>query len=63
MVTFQHMMNFHHSNKPVKIELAHAQAPFWSHKIPLDFDIDIQFGEIVGHGVWLIGPKLFRPKA
>ena len=41
------------------MELAHAQAPFWSHKIPLDFDIDIQFGEIVGHGVWLIGPKLF----
>ena len=22
-----------------------------------------QFGERVGHGAWLIGPKLFRPKA
>ena len=23
----------------------------------------VQFGEIVGHGGWLIGPKLFRPEA
>ena len=31
--------------------------------INIDIDIDIQFGERVDHGSWLIGPKLFRPKA
>ena len=25
--------------------------------------MEIQFGERVGHGGWLIGPKLFRPQA
>ena len=28
-----------------------------------DINIEIQYGERVGHRVWLIGPKLFRPKA
>ena len=28
----------------------------------IDINIEIQFGERVGHGGWLIGPKLFRPK-
>ena len=23
----------------------------------------LQLGEIIGHGGWLIGPKVFRPKA
>ena len=32
-------------------------------KIDIDINIEIQFGERVGHGGWLIGPKLFRPKA
>ena len=34
-------------------------------KIDIDIDInmEIQFGERVGHGGWLIGPKLFRPEA
>ena len=29
----------------------------------IDIDMEIQFGERFGHGGWLIGPKLFRPKA
>ena len=29
----------------------------------IDINMEIQFGERVGHGGWLIGPKLFRPKA
>ena len=29
----------------------------------IDIDMEIQFGERVGHGCWLIGPKLFRPEA
>ena len=28
-----------------------------------DIDIEIQFGERVGHGGWLIRPKLFQPEA
>ena len=34
-------------------------------KIDIDINInmDIQFGERVGHGSWLIGPKLFRTEA
>ena len=28
----------------------------------IDIDMEIQFGERVGHGGWLIGPKLFDPK-
>ena len=28
-----------------------------------DINMEIQFGERVGHGGWLIGPKLFRPEA
>ena len=31
--------------------------------IATDINMEIQFGERVGHGGWLIGPKLFRPKA
>ena len=31
--------------------------------IDIDVNIEIQFGERVGHGGWLIGPKLFRPEA
>ena len=27
-----------------------------------DINIEIKFGEIVCHGGWLIGPKLFRPE-
>ena len=27
----------------------------------IDIDMEIQFGERVGHGGWLIGPKLFDP--
>ena len=29
----------------------------------IDIDMEIQFGERVGHKGWLIRPKLFRPKA
>ena len=29
----------------------------------IDIIMEINFGEIFGHGGWLIGPKLFRPKA
>ena len=29
----------------------------------IDINMEIQFGEKVGHGGWLIGPKLSRPKA
>ena len=34
-------------------------------KIDIDVNInmEIHFGERVGHGSWLIGPKLFRPEA
>ena len=28
-----------------------------------DVNMEIHFGERVGHRGWLIGPKLFRPKA
>ena len=31
--------------------------------IDIDIDMEVQFGERVGHGCWLIGPKLFRPEA
>ena len=31
-------------------------------KIEINIDVEIQFGERVGHGGWLIGPKLFDPK-
>ena len=27
----------------------------------IDINMEIQFGERVGHGGWLIGPKIFRP--
>ena len=29
----------------------------------VDINMEIQFGERVGHGGWLIGPKLFQSKA
>ena len=29
----------------------------------IDINMEIRFGERVGHGGWLIGPKLFRPEA
>ena len=29
----------------------------------ININIEIQFGERVGHGGWFIGPKLFRPEA
>ena len=29
----------------------------------ININMEIQFGERVGHGGWLIGPKLFRLKA
>ena len=29
----------------------------------IDINMEIQFGERGGHKGWLIGPKLFRPKA
>ena len=29
----------------------------------IDINMEIRFGERVGHGGWLIGPNLFRPKA
>ena len=29
----------------------------------IDINMEIQFGERVGHGGWSIGPKLFRPEA
>ena len=29
----------------------------------IDINMEIQFGERVGHGGWLIGPKLFWPEA
>ena len=29
----------------------------------IDINMEIQFGERVGHGGWLIGPKLFQPEA
>ena len=28
----------------------------------IDIIMEIDFGEIFGHGGWLIGPKLFDPK-
>ena len=31
--------------------------------IDIDIDIEIQFGKRVGHGGWLIRPKLFQPEA
>ena len=31
--------------------------------IDIDIDMEIQFCERVGHGGWLIGPKLLRPEA
>ena len=31
--------------------------------IDVDINMEFQIGEIVGHGGWLIGSKLFRPKA
>ena len=32
-------------------------------EIDVDINMEIQFGERVGHGGWLIRTKLFRPKA
>ena len=32
-------------------------------KIDIDINMEIQFGEKVGHMGWLIEPKLFRPEA
>ena len=32
-------------------------------EMDIDINMGIQFGERVGHGGWLIGPKLFRPEA
>ena len=29
----------------------------------IDIDMEIQFGERVRHGGWLIGPKIVRPEA
>ena len=29
----------------------------------ININMEIQFGERVGHGGWLIGPKLFRPES
>ena len=29
----------------------------------ININMEILFGERVGHGGWLIGPKLFQPKA
>ena len=31
--------------------------------IEVDMEKEIEFGERVGHGGWLIGPKLLRPEA
>ena len=31
--------------------------------LPIGINMEIQFGERVGHGGWLIRPKLFRTKA
>ena len=31
--------------------------------IEVDMETKIQFGERVGHGGWLIRPKLFQPEA
>ena len=31
--------------------------------VDININMEIQFGEKVGHGGWLIGPKLSRPKA
>ena len=31
--------------------------------INININMEIQLGERVGHGGWLIGPKLFRPEA
>ena len=31
-------------------------------RIDIDINMEIQFGERVGYGGWLIGPKLFDPK-
>ena len=31
--------------------------------IAINIKLEIQFGEGVGHGGWLIGYKLFRPEA
>ena len=32
-------------------------------KNEIDINMEIQFGERVGHGVWSIVPKRFRPEA
>ena len=32
-------------------------------EIGININMEIQFGERVGHGSWLIGPKLFGPEA
>ena len=31
--------------------------------VDININMEMQFGEKVGHGGWLIGPKLSRPKA
>ena len=31
-------------------------------KIDIDINMEIQFGERVGHWGWLVGPKLFQPE-
>ena len=31
-------------------------------KMYIDINMEIQFGERVSHGGWLIGPQIFRPK-
>ena len=32
-------------------------------EVDININMEIQFRERVGHGGWLIGPKLFRPEA
>ena len=41
--------------------------PIWwptkKNDIDIDINMEIQFGKRVGHGGWLVWPKLLRPKA
>ena len=32
-------------------------------EVDININMEIQFRERMGHGGWLIGPKLFRPEA
>ena len=50
-------------NKLAEIVTNMVADNFFFFKIDIDINIYNPFGEGVGHGGWLIGPKLFWPEA